>query len=114
VCWDLLSFLKGDDPNAFTVRGRHPSLTPVDLPLWLPPTVLNNMVQLYRERLLSELVEMVKTKHKRTTSDTPSFQSDGGLSIASDDSASSQTVSRPDPTAPVLYDIGLRLSDTAS
>jgi hypothetical protein len=94
VCWDLLSFLKGDDPNAFTVHGRHPALMPVDLPLWLPPTVLNNMVQLYHRRLLKELVEMIKTKHKHTISDTPSFQSDGGLSVASDDSPSLQTDSQ--------------------
>jgi len=71
---------------------------PVDLPLWLPPTVLNNMVQLYRRRLLKELVKMIKTKHKRTISDTPSFQSHGGLSVASDDSPSLQTDSRPEPT----------------
>ena len=102
MCRDVLTLLRNGDHNIFTVRGSHPALTPVDLPLWLPLTTLNGMVQLYRWRLLKELVKMIKTKHKRTHSDTPSFQSDGGLSIASDDSASSQTVSRPD--GPRLYD----------
>lgn len=101
MCRDTLSFLSNGDHNIFTIRGSHPALTPVDLPVWLPLTTLNGMVQLYRGRLLKELVKIIKTKHKRTISDTPSFQSDGGLSIASDDSASSQTDSWPE--GPPLY-----------
>ncbi|KIM74436.1 hypothetical protein PILCRDRAFT_801129 [Piloderma croceum F 1598] len=53
---------------------------------------------LYRVHLLKELVKMIKMKHKHTIYDMPSFQSDGGLSIASDDSASSQMVARPAST----------------
>lgn len=60
------------------------------------------MVQLYRGCLLKELVKMIKTKHTHTISDAPSFQSDGGLRIASDDVASSETAPRPEPT--LLYD----------
>jgi hypothetical protein len=40
VCWDLLNFLDDSDRDAFTVRGRYPALTPVDLPLWLPHAAL--------------------------------------------------------------------------
>jgi hypothetical protein len=101
MCRDTLSFLSNSNHNIFTIRGSHPTVTPVDLPLWLPLKTLNGMVQLYRGRLLKELVKIIKTKHKRTISDMPSFQSDGGLSIASDGS-SSQTVSRPE--RPPLYD----------
>jgi hypothetical protein len=45
------------------------------------------MVALYRDLLLKELVAMVSLKHKRTYSDTPSLQSDGGFSLASNESA---------------------------
>jgi hypothetical protein len=111
VCRDLLTCLRSGVDNTFTIRGSHPTLTPVDLPLWLPLTTLDDMVQLYRARLLKELVKMIRTKRKRTISDTPSFQSDGGLSIASDDSASSETSA---PPSTLLYDVDKRLSDTAS
>ena len=82
VCWDLLALLKinGEHP---VVRGRHASLSPVDLPPWLPTGTVTAMVALYRNRLLKELVAMVSSKHKRTYSDTPSLQSDGGFSLAS-------------------------------
>jgi len=63
VCWDLLALLKinGEHP---VVRGRHPSLSPVDLPPWLPTGTVTAMVALYRNRLLKELAAMVSSKHK--------------------------------------------------
>jgi hypothetical protein len=62
VCRDTLSLLSNGDHNIFITRGSHPALTPVDLPLWLPLATLNGMVQLYRGRLLKELVKMIKTQ----------------------------------------------------
>jgi hypothetical protein len=111
MCRDVLTCLRSGVDNTFTIHGSHPTLTPVDLPLWLPLTTLDNMVQLYRACLLKELVKMIRTKRKPTISDTPSFQSDGRLSIASNDSASLETGA---PPSTLLYDVDKQLSDTAS
>jgi len=79
-----LAILKKNTED-FSVRGRHASLFPVDLPPWLPDFAVAGMVSLYRNRLLKELVAM-RQGHKRTSSDTPSLQSDA-FSITSKESA---------------------------
>jgi hypothetical protein len=86
VCWDVLAILRVLSGNSedFVVRGRHTALFAVDLPHWLPESVVAKMVGLYRNRLLKELVTM--TKRKRTYSDTPSLQSDGAFSLPSNES----------------------------
>lgn len=85
VCWDVLTILRmlGGNSQDFVVRGRHTTLFAIDLPHWLPESVVVQMVGLYRNRLLKELVTMMK--RKRTYSDTP-LQSDGAFSLPSNES----------------------------
>src|SRR6266576_501193 len=62
VCWDLLLLLKAkyigkgeEDVQAFNVRGRHPMLYEVELPLGLPLDILQAMVETYELKLYDQL-----------------------------------------------------------
>lgn len=70
VCWDLLKVLRGDTLN-YAIRGHHCGIHGVELPAWLPVTVLREMVMLYgnylrRElRNLWEVIQKVKEADRR-------------------------------------------------
>jgi hypothetical protein len=53
VCWKLLEIL------GYLARGRHPLVTPVTLPPWLPKRVVVQMVDEFGEQLRRELVSMM-------------------------------------------------------
>ena len=48
-----------DNPADFEVRGRHPTVYPVDLPPWLPINIVNSMLTRFKALLRKELVEML-------------------------------------------------------
>jgi hypothetical protein len=70
VCSELLNILR-DTKHPFRVRGRHPTVFPVDLPPWLPRDVLLQMIARFRCFLLDEIKTMMspKLQHKRTSSE---------------------------------------------
>lgn len=53
VCWKLLEIL------GYLARGRHPLVTPVSLPPWLPRWVVVKLVDEFGEQLRRELVSMI-------------------------------------------------------
>ena len=53
VCWKLLEIL------GYMARGRHPLVTPVSLPPWLPRWVVVKLVDEFGEQLRRELVSMI-------------------------------------------------------
>ena len=91
VCWELLDVLKGPDDqfNRFGVRGRHPTVYPVELPPWLPRNVLEEMVTRF-ERILTEKIsnmvrfdrEKKRRRHKSRRA-SESEQSDSAVSTGS-------------------------------
>jgi hypothetical protein len=58
VCWDLLRFMRGHR-KTLQVRGRHPIISPVELPPWIPKPLLILMVQVYAGYLNEQLRFMV-------------------------------------------------------
>ena len=84
VCWEFADIIKKDTTN-FALRGNHRTLSPVELPSYLPYGVLEEMVTRFKTTLIDEITTLVEKKenqHFRNLSD----QSDGGLSVASDES----------------------------
>jgi hypothetical protein len=88
--------LRGD--KDLNVRGRHPTVFPVQLPPWLPHDIMAKMVDKFENILLNEITFMHKPSCTKKHSRHPSKQSISGLSIASDDSDSSVEIGFP-PTA---------------
>ena len=94
ACWEFFDVLR-DHPSEFHLCGHHPTISPVDLPPWVPADVLKQMVEWFRAFLYDELNTMMeietaaselisvameaKVGHGRT----PSMQSQGGLSDTS-------------------------------
>jgi hypothetical protein len=76
------------------VRGRHPTVFPVQLPPWLPRHIMEKMVDKFEIILLQEITDMMHEPAK-SHSRHPSRQSFSGLSIASDDSDSSVEIGFP-------------------
>lgn len=94
VCWELLKVLR-DKTETFNVRGRHCTISPIDLPAWLPKADVREMITRFRFHLKAEVVSMMRTytfeiqkrgidklssRHTRTPSE--SVESDG-LSVSS-------------------------------
>jgi hypothetical protein len=100
VCWELLKILRSDT-NDLAVRGYHTTITPVDLPPWLPVDVVRTLLRIFRNRLREELDTMMTTYAEDKARDTvmppvvqqhrrnPSLQSDSGFSNASQTSDTS-------------------------
>jgi hypothetical protein len=91
VCWDVLELLRGDN-ELFIARGRHPILSSVELPAWLPRHVLPAMILKYRTYCQKQILDIMPSTpspwdssgHNRVTS-TGSISA---YSITSDKSGS--------------------------
>ena len=87
VCWEFMDVMRGRH-NIFCVRGRHPSLFPLELPVYTSPQVLREMITRFEEILHREIVTMMTS----TESDrAPSRQN------ISNSSTGSQRDDNPDP-----------------
>ena len=60
VCSELLEVLSKGSEN-FEVRGHHATVTPVQLPRWLPRDVLEQMVVRFKNHLLREIFAMTQS-----------------------------------------------------
>jgi hypothetical protein len=66
--WELSDILRGKN-NRFNVRGRHPTLFPFELPAYLSPQVLREIITGFQVLLYDEiLVMMMSTKRVRAPS----------------------------------------------
>ena len=76
VCSELLSALGHNN-----ICGSHPTIFAVELPPWLPATVLKDMIARFELFLATEIKNMMllKVGHRRS----PSGQSQAGLSTGS-------------------------------
>jgi hypothetical protein len=74
-----------DSTNLFNVHGRHTTLYPVELPLWLPDNAVEQMVTRFKAILLEQLYTLER-EHKPRLFCTPSQDSISGISTASRDS----------------------------
>jgi hypothetical protein len=83
ACWELLDILR-DETDQFAVAGRHTTIYPVELPHWLPDTVLEKMLVRFNMILLDQLY-ILDREHKRKRAQTLSELSDAGGSTASHD-----------------------------
>ena len=77
ICWELLDILRGETKR-FRVRGRHATLFPVELPEWLPPQVMDEMITRFQEILYDEILRMMKFESSNNR--PPSWQSISNLS----------------------------------
>ena len=97
VCWDTLTYLRTD--RDFSVRGRHPILSPVQLPSFLPREILDKMTTRYKTILLDEVTKMMKPDQDLESDPTGIWndgQSNAGISIdGSDETTSTMTSSWP-------------------
>jgi hypothetical protein len=79
VCSEVLDIWHDPD-HQFRVRGRHPTIYPVELPPWLPNRILSSLVSRFRTHLLYEIKTMMLPKlHYRSSSQ----QSDSAISTGS-------------------------------
>jgi hypothetical protein len=68
--------------NRFRVRGRHPTVFPVQLPQWLPPKIMREMIARFQSFLALEIKTMMSTdmQYGRTPSrKSQSARSSGSL-----------------------------------
>jgi hypothetical protein len=80
ICWELLDILRGKTKR-FRVRGRHATLYPVELPEWLSPQVLGEMITRFQEIIYDEILRMLKFESLDNC--PPSRQSISDLSTGS-------------------------------
>jgi hypothetical protein len=85
ACWDIMEALRTNgNSDVFKVRSCHPTVYPVELPVWLPKEV-----QKFRGYLVEQLQIMDLKNYLRGPGPflghrhTYSIESDSGLSIAS-------------------------------
>ena len=80
ICWEVLDILRGDT-DRFRVRGHHATLFPVELPEWLSPRVVDEMIIRFQEILYNEILRMLK--FEASDKRPPSRQSISNLSTGS-------------------------------
>jgi hypothetical protein len=68
--------------NRFRVRGRHPTVFPVQLPQWLPPKIMREMIARFQSFLALEIKTMMSTDMQYGR--TPSRQSQSARSSGYD------------------------------
>ena len=56
VCWELLALLGDDSGTSSSLRDSHSTMYPVELPIWLPEGIVDEM----RKRFLNNLREEIK------------------------------------------------------
>jgi hypothetical protein len=56
ACWELLDILRGNRKE-FNVRGCHTTVSPVELPAWLPNEVLHKVLARFRKHLHTKMLE---------------------------------------------------------
>jgi hypothetical protein len=61
ACWELIDILRGKTKR-FNVRGRHPTLYPVELPAYLSQQVLSEMITRFKEFLYNEIDVMMMSE----------------------------------------------------
>jgi len=80
ICWELLDILRGKSQR-FAVRGRHATLFPVELPEWLSPQVVEEMITRFQGILYDEILRMLK--FESSDNRPPSRQSTSASSTGS-------------------------------
>jgi hypothetical protein len=58
VCWELLEILNEEKP--LSLRGRHSTIYPVELPKWLPPGIVDKMNKQFQKHLQREIKIMLE------------------------------------------------------
>jgi len=94
VCWDVLELLRNASGMRaeFIVRGRHAVLSPVQLPIWLPVEIVQQMLQMYKQILVDKFKVLMSPNRVGGHSRLNSLQSNPGLSNASSEETSSSIV----------------------
>jgi hypothetical protein len=77
------------------VRGRHPVLSPVQLPKWLPFELLVLMVGRYEEILRDQVIKMMAPAVVPPAGNDSDIQSNPGFTDGSDETISSMSNSWP-------------------
>jgi len=88
ACWDFMKVLRTNgDSDVFNIRSRHPTVYPVELPVWLPKEVCTAMVRKFQGHLVEQLQFMDLRNYLRGPgpflNSTYSIESDSGLGITS-------------------------------
>ena|ERR1700692_3294257 len=95
MCEQLLDILRDGKLGVFMVRGYNSTVSPVELPPWLPAAQVQEMVNRFRKLLLTEVSifmntvigeSTIRTKthtHSSSTKSNVSFSSSGSESTAS-------------------------------
>ena len=69
-------------PNRFGARGRHPTVYPVELPLWLPKRAIKEMVarfsQILREQIFTMMLDRANQRRACRSSDQSASASSAG------------------------------------
>jgi hypothetical protein len=85
VCWELLELLGRDQP--ISLRGRHSTIYPVELPKWLPPEIVDKMNERFQRHLGQEIRIMLKGAQQlegvTTRNRHVSHESESNISVAS-------------------------------
>jgi len=83
VCWALLAVLA--DKKPLSLRGSHCSFYPVELPVWLPPEIVDNMHKLFQNHLREEITIMLNAPEQPATQQNrhASHESESNFSEAS-------------------------------
>jgi len=100
ACWeyfDILSKKHGQVPSGakmYKIRGRHSTLFPVQLPIWTPTDVVEELIIRFKQYLRSQLDTMWRNHQEQVPRsghrNTPSFQSvSSAITDASKNSAES-------------------------
>ena len=106
VCWELLGILNNlkDDPRPLSFPGCHPIVYPVELPAWLPRSIVEDITERFRGHLRRELDIMVQGVEQKDRIDQKkrhaSHESESNISVAS----TTRDDSREDPAFTEYFD----------
>ena len=97
ICWELLKIIRAQGTSLdFHALGYHSSIFSVDLPLWLPCRIVEQMVESFKCRLCNAIeLLMEQEKSKSAHKHNQSLQSDDGFTTNSSDSSRSSRHARP-------------------
>lgn len=94
VCWDLLSLLNDNGPPLSSFPRCHHIVYPVELPGWLPISIVEEMIRLYDAHLRRELIIMVEDAEDRDSRRDVVIQKKGHVSHESESNISVASTTR--------------------
>jgi hypothetical protein len=89
VCWKLLAILSENEPLQFCLRGSHTTISPIELPRWIPNDVVSKMIEHFQKSLLQEIEIMLKAARADQGANTirqgrhATHMSESNISVAS-------------------------------